>query len=716
MGNISKQDRRTFIKSSVIGSGGLILGFQWLSSCNLDDPATMKVMKDLPSEWIDFNAFLKIGDTGLVTIMSPNPEIGQNIKTSMPMIVAEELDVDWFDVLVEQAPLNTVWYTRQVAGGSQSIRQGWESLRKAGATAKEMLVNAAANRWGIDVSECQVSKGIITNAKGESLSYGELASEAALLEIPSEVKLKNPKEFNIIGKSQSNVDLKGILTGRPLFGLDTYKKGMVYACVMRPPAFGDSLKSYDDTESKSINGVIEIFQFGDKIAVLATSTWQAMKAKNLLKATWESKEKYEDSEYHSLTLTKYTNKLSDKPRRSDGDVIEAFEESEEIFERSYESPFLPHNCMEPMNFYAHVTEDKAELLGPIQTPEWTEGRVAALLGLEKEKIHIQMTRMGGGFGRRLYGDFVLEAAEISKLSGKAVQLVFSREDDMLAGTYRPASKYKFKVGIKNNTLHAYSLAEACFNGEMFGQMPSNFPCGAIDNYRVDCHPIESNITTGAWRAPYANFLAYAEQSFFDELSHHLSKDPVDFRLELLEKAMIDAENKSLSYEPQRMIDVIKLAAEKSNWYKPKSDVNLGFSSYYSHNTYVAEVAEVVLVDGNPKIQKVYCAVDCGIVINPTGALNQIEGGIIDGIGHAMFGDFSFENGKSKSSNFHQYRMIRMKDTPDIEVYFIENQIDPTGLGEPGLPPAGGAIANALAAITGKRMYTQPFIKSLGLQD
>jgi len=712
MGTKTNTDRRNFLKYSVLGTGGLVLGFSYFTACKEDSDSAVRIMKALPDEWTDINAYLKIGNNGLVTIFSPNPEIGQNVKTSMPMIVAEELDVDWFDVIVEQAPFNTEWYTRQVAGGSQSIRQGWESLRKAGATARHLLVEAAAKIWEIEANQCTVSNGIVHHPDGKTLGYGELASEAANLEIPEDIALKKVSDFKIIGKSKTNVDMDGILTGKALFGIDSYREGMLYASVLRPPAFGDSLKSFDDKESKQVNGVEDIVRFGDKIAVLAKDSWAAFKAKARIKAEWTPPDKYEDTAYHNERLSGKLLDRAEEPRRSDGDIDAAFEQADETFERIYEAPFLPHNCMEPMNFFAHVTEEKADLVGPIQTPEWTESRVAELLGMEKEKIEFTLTRMGGGFGRRLYGDFVLEAAEISKLSGRPIQLLFSREDDMLAGTYRPASKYRFKVGIKDGEISAYHLTEACFNGEMFGQMPSNFPCGAIENYRVDTHNTESGITTGAWRAPYANFLAYAEQAFIDELAEKLGKDAVTFRLELLEKAAKDSDSKELSYEPERLAGVIKLAAEKSGWSDYKGTGKLGFSAYYSHNSYVAEVAEVVDSEGRPEIRKVTCAVDCGIVINPTGAKNQVEGGIIDGIGHAMYGNFTFEKGHSPVSNFDRYRLIRIDEVPEIEIHFVKSEIDPTGLGEPALPPAGGAVANALYALKGKRLYKQPFIEAL----
>ncbi len=713
-------NRRDFLRVSALAGGGMLLGFNLLTACRdqvIDKlpPVVAAAMKAMPKDWVGVNVFLKIGENGLVSIMSPNPEIGQNVKTAMPMIVAEELDVDWADVIVEQAPLDTQAFSRQVAGGSQSIRQSWEGLRKAGATARAMLVTAAAQRWGVDAAECRTEKGKVFHPDGTSLSYGELASEAALVAVPAEVSLKQTTDFSIIGHSQRNVDLENILTGKPLYGLDYHREGMCYATALRPPAFGQELVDYDDQAAKAVVGVIEVLRLGDKIAVLATNTWAAMKGQRALKAVWKEKEKLEDTAYHNQELLESLDKLADQPRRLDGDIATAFAEADTVFERTYAAPFLPHSCMEPMNFFAHVTAEKVDLVGPIQTPEWTQNRVAELLKRPKEEVHIGLTRMGGGFGRRLYGDFVLEAAEISQLSGKAVQLVFSREDDMLAGTYRPASQYRFRAAIQAGSLVGWHLTEACYNGAMFDPMPNNFPAGTIDNFRIDSHQLSSNISTGAWRAPYANFLAFAEQAFLDELAQQLGQDPVQFRLDLFERAKQAAVGESNNYEIDKYVGVIRLVAEKAGWGKAAEGVYQGFSAYYSHNTYVAEVAEVVMEAGQPRVKKVHCAVDCGILINPDAAINQIEGGIIDGIGHAMYGDFSFEAGRSPVKNFDQYRLIRIDEAPEIAVYFVESQEDPTGLGEPSLPPAGGAVANALAAATGQRFYKQPFIQEIQLK-
>ncbi|MFT5264339.1 MAG: isoquinoline 1-oxidoreductase beta subunit [Polaribacter sp.] len=705
----TKHNRRSFLRVSAAAGGGMMLGFSWLAGCKpAGEEATKVLAKAIPSEWFDINAFLKIGDTGLITIFSPNPEIGQNIKTSMPMIVAEELDVAWKDVVVEQAPLNSEKYQRQVAGGSQSIRKGWQSLRMAGATARQMLVNAAAKKWEVPATECTTKDGMITNSKGESISYGEIASATAGMEIPTEIKLKDPADFKIIGTDTRNVDIDKIITGEPLFGIDTRVEGMQYACVLRPPAFGQKLVSFDDAATKTVNGVNTVLQFGDKVAVLANSTWAAMKGKKALTAKWKADGKMESTAYHNEEMLKLLDTPAKEPAREDGDIKKAFAEADQVIEKTYEAPFLPHNCLEPMNFYANVTPEKVELVGPIQTPAWTQGRVAKLLERDPSEVTIDMTRMGGGFGRRLYGDFTLEAAEISSLAKVPVQLMFSREDDMTAGTYRPASKYKFRASVKDGKITGYHLT-GTGTGIGSAVRENNFPAGAIPNYLVESHNMETNITTGAWRAPITNFLAFAEQAFFDEVAHITNQDAVQLRLNLFEQAKTKPATE-LEYDADKSIGVIKLAAEKANWGNAPEGRHQGFSTYYSHNTYVAEVAEVEMKDGEPVVKKVICVIDCGIVVNPIAALNQVEGGIIDGIGHAMYGELTFVDGKPQQSNFNNYRMIRMGEQPEIEVHFVKSTNDPTGLGEPTLPPAGGAIANAIHAATGKRLYKQPFVK------
>lgn len=707
--------RRSFIKVSTAAGGGMLVGFTLLTGCKNDqqDILTHVIPDiDMPESWTPINGYIKIGENGVVTIMSPNPEIGQNVKTSMPMIIADELDVDWDQVVVEQAPLDTDKYTRQVAGGSQSIRQGWDSLRKAGATAKAMLLTAAAQQWGIDPAKCHAEKGIITGPDGLKLHYGEVATAASQLDVPDEVALKETEQYSIIGKDKRNVDLKNIITGKPLFGIDTKVDGMKYASVLRPPAFGQSLESYDDTAARAVNGVTDVIRFGNKIAVLADSNWSAIKSKKLLQANWSSSQNLENTTQHDNDLLALLDQDVD-PVRNDGDVAGTFANADQVIERIYEAPFLPHNCLEPMNFFADVSSEKVDLKGPIQTPEWTQSRVAELLGREKSDVHIDMTRMGGGFGRRLYGDFALEAAEISNIAGVPVQLLFTREDDMTAGTYRMATKYKIRAAIKEGKIAGYHITEAAINSNMYGLIPNFFPAYAIDHYRVDNVKKDSQITTGAWRAPYTNFLAFAEQSFFDEVAEITGQDPVEMRIELYEHAKTN-QDEEMQWDADRMAGVLRLVVDKSGYGKSAEGTYQGLSVYYSHNTHVAEVADVKMIDGTPTVTKVTCAVDCGIVINPIAAKNQIEGGIIDGIGHAMYGELTFEQGKPQSSNFDRFRLIRYQEAPHIDVHFVDSDLSPTGLGEPSLPPAGGAVANALYRATGQRIYKQPFIKEVEL--
>lgn len=704
--------RRNFIRTSALAGGGMLIGFNLFTACKeaVEPPIDISQLN-----FNDFNAFIRIADNGYVTIFSPNPEIGQGVKTSMPMIIAEELDVPWEHVNVAQGILDTKNYQRQVAGGSQSIRFGWDALRQTGATARQMLINAAAAKWGVDASTCTASEGVITNANGETLGYGDVVKEAAALEVPEDVKLKDPKDYKIIGTDTRNVDIDKIITGKPLFGIDYKVEGMSYVSVLRSPAFGQKLASLDDSDALAVPGVSEVITFaeGNKIAVLASNTWAAMKGKKALKATWEAEGDLESTEFHDQKLMEILDGDTFETRRNDGNVTKAFAEADQVVERTYESPFLPHNCMEPMNFYADVTDDKIHLVGPIQTPAWTSTRVAELLERNEEDIHLEMTRMGGGFGRRLYGDFALEAAEISNLAKKPVQVVFSREDDMAAGIYRPAIKYRIAASLKDGQITGYHLKEAAINSNMYGLIPHFFPAGCIENYRVDTANYQSDVTTGAWRAPYTNFLAFAEQTFFDELAGILEQDAVQLRIDLLQNVKGTTDER-IEYSGERMEATIKLAAEKANWGQKKEGVYQGFAAYYSHNTHVAEVAEVELNDeGFPVVKKVIAAVDCGIVINPMGAKNQIEGGVIDGIGHAMYGDLAFDGGVPMSTNFDRYRLIRMNETPIVETYFVENGLSPTGLGEPGLPPAGGAIANAIHAATGQRLMNQPFINYIG---
>jgi len=727
-----------------MASGGLILGFSWLNACKPEQAREMAAV-EMPKEWFEINAYLKIGDNGMATILSPNPEFGQNVKTSMPMIVAEELDIDWEQVLVEQAPFNSQLFGRQFTGGSQGIRRGWEGLRMAGATARKMLREAAAQAWQVPVAEVTTSAGVLRHeASGKTAGYGEMAAAAAQLPVPEEVELKEVKDFSIVGHSKKNVDGKEIVTGQPMFGVDYKPEGTLIAMPVFPPAFGLKLKAFDDASVRSMPGIVDVFAiktleddyvrngfdtdtFNEPIIIVGNTTWEVMQAKNALRAEWEPFEPYthmvggrggeqqvtvpaglESSRMHMASMQEMDAKPTRVARR-DGDPEAAFKKAARIVERSYSCPFLAHNCMEPMNFYAHVTDEKADLAGPLQAPELIESTLSARLGLPIEKIDIHLTRMGGGFGRRAYSHHAVEAALASRQVKAPVLLMYSREDDMRFGIYRPAYFARYRAALdENNNLLAFHVKA--------GGIPetplhaNRFPAGAIDNYLAEAWEVPSNITIGAFRAPRSNFIAGAEQSFLDELAEEMGKDPIDFRLELLERAMANPVGENNDYEADRYAGVLKLVRDKSGWGNTPANVSRGVAAYFCHNSYAAHVLDLKIENGRPKVDKVTCAIDCGIVINPDAAANMAEGAIVDGVGNAMFGEMSFSDGRPDKSNFNDYRMIRMVEAPrEIEVHFVQNEIAPTGMGEPPFPPVFGAFANALYKATGTRHYHQPFL-------
>ncbi|MDF2188208.1 molybdopterin cofactor-binding domain-containing protein [Paraflavitalea sp. CAU 1676] len=698
--------RRDFLKWSTFTAGGLVLGFKWSGA----EAQTAEVFAAAPSAApVAMNHYLSIGTDGIVTIFSPNPELGQNILTSFPMIVADELDADWKQVKVLQAPFDKR-FDRQLTGGSGAVPHSWPLLRKAGATARAMLIAAAAKRWGVPESECTASDSfVIHTPSGKKLGYGELATEAAAIPVPTTVKLKDKKDFKLIGTAVKNVANKDILTGKPLYGLDFYREGMLYAMIQRPPSFGTKVKSFDATAVKAMPGIIDVVQTQNGVAVVGKSTWQVMKAKKALKITYEKSGNIESSADHDRIFLEQLDHGKAVVKRQDGDVEAAFKNAAKVVKKDYQCPFLPHNPLEPMNFFAHVKEDGVELVGPCQIPGSARTAVSKLLNIPEDKITLELTRLGGGFGRRLYNDYVVEAAEVSSLVKAPVKLIWSREDDMMGGTYRSAMRYRFEAALddKGNMI-GYKLRGVGMNDNNTTR-EHNFPSGAIDNLLIETINNPTPITTGAWRAPVTNFLAYAEQAFIDEVAQAAGKDPVEFRLELLEKVKAKPVGRT-DYNVNRMIDVTKRVAERSGWGKKKG-VFQGFSVYYSHRSYVAQVAEVVLEKGKPVVKKIYAVADCGQVVNLGGAQQQVMGGIVDGMGHALYGKFTFKEGAAEQNNFHNYRLIRMKEIPEIDLFFVDSGFDPTGLGEPALPPTGGAVANAIFKATGKRMYSQPFLET-----
>ncbi|HEY0770034.1 MAG TPA: molybdopterin cofactor-binding domain-containing protein, partial [Sphingobacteriaceae bacterium] len=538
------------------------------------------------------------------------------------------------------------------------------------------------------------------------LSYGELATEASAMAVPTEVKLKDRKDFKLIGKAVKNVDNKDIITGKPIFGLDFYREGMLYAMVQRPSGFGMKIKSVDAAAAKAMPGIVDVVTFRNNVAVVGKSTWQVVKARRALKVEYEAEAQIESTQDHDRLFKELLDKGEPTVRRKDGDVDAAFKSAAKVVTSEYQCPFLPHAPLEPMNFFAHVKEDGVELIGPCQLPDSARNEVAKVLSIPPEKITLELTRLGGGFGRRLKADYVVEAAEVSSLMKAPVKLIWTREDDMTGGSYRPAVRYRFEAALdKDNNLIGYKLRGVGINAGNCTR-EDNFPSGAVDNLLIESVEHKSPITTGAWRAPITNFLAYAEQSFIDEVAVAANTDPVQFRLNLLDRAKQKPVG-AIKYDIDRMKAVIQLAAEKSNWGKNKN-VAQGFSVYFSHRSYVAQVAEMQMKKGVPELKKIVAAADCGIVVNLSGAYQQVRGGVVDGLGHAMYSRLTFKEGAAEQKNFNSYKLIRMNEVPEIDVHFVDNGIDPTGLGEPALPPTGGAVANAFFKATGKRLRNQPF--------
>ena len=722
-----------------MAGGGLMLSFSWFS-----ESKAAEKLANMAETWSELTGYIKITPENVIKIFCPNPEFGQNVMTSLPMMVAEELDCDWKNVVVEMGVHDNVKLGPQFTGGSNSVRMYWKPLRNAGASARQMLIEAAAQTWGVPASEITMKAGVLSHSSGKSAKYGEMAAKAATIAVPKDPKTKAIKDFSIISKSTKNAEGVKVVTGKPLFGIDYKVDGMLIAMIQHPPAFGMKLKSFDAVAAKKMPGVKDVFSFklyddgfeqggfdtrthNEMVAIVGNSTWQVMNARKKLNIQWEPtgdvKEtmmgrggkrevtvpgRLETTSKQLEMMAEYAKKTA-KQERKDGDPEAAFKNAAQVIERTYNAPFLAHNTMEPMNFFAHVQADKALVAGPIQAPGWMEPTLSKLLSLPADKIEIQMTRMGGGFGRRAYAQYVYEAARISQKVNAPVKLIYTREDDMTYGIYRPMYTATYRAALDANK----NLIGFHVKGGGIPESPihaNRFPAGAVDNYLAESWEIPSNVTIGAFRAPRSNFNAAAEQSFLDEVAEAMGKDPIQLRLDLLKKAKENPVGKNNDYDAARYIGVLELLKEKSGWGKPENaGKKRGVAAYFCHASYAGHVVDMVMKDGQPYVEQVTSAVDCGVVINPDAARNMVQGAVVDGIGNSFYGALTHKDGVAEQNNFHNYRMIRHNEAPKkIDVHFVQNEIDPTGLGEPPFPPVFGAVANALFKTTGKRYYNQPF--------
>lgn len=721
--------RREFLRVSAVAGGGLAIG---LSAA--PDLFAQPVALDDTARVFTPNPFIRITPDGVVTIVAKNPEIGQGIKTSLPMIVAEELEIDFAQVVIEQAPLDPQ-LGRQFAGGSLSTPDNYDLLRKAGATARTMLVEAAAQTWGVPADELTAENGtVVHRASGRRLTYGQLAAKAATLPIPDEksVRLKEPEEFRLLGSRVGGVDNPAIVTGRPLFGIDQVVPGMPHAVYQKCPVFGGKPLGANLDQIKAMPGVKDAFllegtgnYFGllPGVAILADSTWAAFKARAALRVTWDEGAGGAQStagfEARAAELAATPGQIL----RDDGDVTAAFAAAAKVVEARYFYPYLHHATLEPMNAVAWPTPDGGlELLAPTQTPGGAQDLVAQTLGIPKEKIKVRFTRIGGGFGRRLANDYVVEAAAIAQKVGGPVKPTWTREQDTQHGHYRPAGWHHFKGGLDsggNLTAWLDHFVTVGLNndkepGRSAGMSPAEFPGRWVPNYRLAQSIVDTNVPTGPLRAPGSNALAFVIQSFIDELAHAAGRDAVEFRLALLgEDRLVPAPGgRGPAYDTRRMKDVLRLVAEKAGWgRKPPRGSGQGVAFHFSHRGYVAEVAEVTVApDGTLAVPRVTVAVDVGPLINLSGAESQVQGSVIDGLSAAWLQEITLDRGRVQQANFDTYPLLRGLDAPEVDIHFIQSKNPPTGLGEPALPPLPPAVCNAIFAATGKRIRALPLVK------
>jgi isoquinoline 1-oxidoreductase beta subunit len=718
----ASMERRQFLRVGVAAGGGLMISSYFKSG-----GVSAQVLDEQGRALVRLNGHVSIDPDGSVTIMAQNPEIGQGVKTMLPMLIADELDVDWSSVTVEQADLNTDLYQGQFAGGSRATPTHWEPMRRAGAAARQLLLDAAAQNWGVARGELETASGVIHHrSSNRSVPYGEMVTAAAALTAPDPetVPLKDPSDFNIIGTSTANVDIDSIVTGRPLFGIDTVIPGMVYAVFEKCPVFGGKVLEANLDAVRAAPGVQDAFvvEGGTSlrgllpgVAIVGNNWWQVNQARlNVLEIRWdEGATASESSEGYLRQAQTLFGQTPTMPLRDDGDFDSAHAAAVHTVEADYHYPFLSHAPLEPQNCTARFLNGQLELWAPTQTPESGRRLAAQTLEIEETDITLHLTRIGGGFGRRLSNDYLVEAAWIAKvLGGTPVKLQWTREDDVRHDFYRPAGYHRLAGGVNaDGQLVAWRNHFCSFGaGDRFASSASvranEFPAGAVPNMRMGASLIPFGVPTGALRAPGSNGLSFVYQSFLDELAHSAGADPLQFRLNVLAGA-----GSELALNAARMTGVLERVREVSGWGRTDlpPGTGLGVAFHYSHLGYVAEVVQVsVSRGGDLTVDKVWAAVDVGRhIINPVNAENNAQGGAIEGISAALGQEITIAGGRTVQSNFDEYPLIRMRAAPEVDIHFVETDNDPTGLGEPTVPPVIPALCNAIFAATGQRIRQLP---------
>ncbi|MGA8142796.1 MAG: xanthine dehydrogenase family protein molybdopterin-binding subunit [Candidatus Acidiferrales bacterium] len=740
--NTAEVSRRDFLKTSTAGGASLVIGFYWGSAC-VANAATD------PSKNFAPNAFVEIHPNGEIQLWVARSEMGQGVRTSMTMILAEELDADWARVKIEQADADSK-YGDMTTGGSQSVRGSWDPLRQAGAAARDMLITAAAQSWSVPVSECSAIGGSVIEHKktGRRMEYGALAAKAAALAVPKDVPLKGPKDYRIIGTAKPRVDGGHIVIGEAHYGIDTKVPGMLYAVVARPPVFGGRVKKFDAARAQAVEGVKKVVEvpvvempplFGEErpansghqhylwggVAVVADSTWQAIAGRKALTVEWDPGAGAEESSEKQRAACVAMVKGEGKELRKIGDPGKSLESAVKKIEAEYELPFVAHATMEPPNCTADVRDGKCEVWAPTQNSGGMATALASALGISASAITIHITLLGGGFGRRLNIDYGVEAALISKAAGAPVKVIWTREDDVRHDFYRPMSHHRLRAGMDAQgqlISWMHHIAGPTTDGVYVGgDIPdtggteiagTGLPNGIVPNYLLEASFLHTAVPRGYWRGVDTTWNHFAVQSFIDEVAAATGKDPLALRRELIAtKAKPDAGGGDQApVDVARLRHVFDLAAEKSGWGTPlPKGRGRGIAGIAGWGSYIAYVAEVTVAnDGTVKVDRVVCAIDCGQVINPDMVKAQVEGGLVFGLTAALFDEITIQGGQTQQSNFNNYPMMRINDMPRVEVHIVPSHESPGGCGEPPVPSIAPAVANAIFAATGKRLRRLPF--------
>ena len=696
--------RRDFLQVAGTIGAGLVIGFRI--------PNRRGVAPFAPNAW------LRIGTDDSVLVIVDRSEMGQGVTTSLPMLLAEELEADWTKIRFEFAPADKAYINQlfgiQGTGGSSSVRAAWKPLRQAGAQARTMLIAAAAQTWGVEPASCRAEAGAVIHvATHRRLTYGALAQRAAALPVPADVQLKDPKDWRLAGKPTKRLDTRFKVNGTAQFGIDVRVPGMLTAVVARSPVFGGKVTSFDATAAKAIPGVRHVVQISSGIAVVGDGYWPAKQGRDALKVSWDEGPVAQVSSASISSLFAQRATQDGAVARHDGDAVAALAGAAQRVEAVYEMPFLAHATMEPMNCTAHVRAGAVDIWAPTQNQTGVQMVGGQIGGVPPEKVAVHTTYLGGGFGRRFELDFIIEALETSKAAGAPVKVIWSREDDIQHAQYRPANYHQLRAGLDASgrpVAWTHRIVAPSIMARMFPQTVKNGLDGeaveggvglpyAVPNVHVDYQLTDTGIPVGFWRSVNNSFNAFAVEGFIDELASAAKQDPYEYRRTLLANAPRDR-------------GVLELAATNAGWGTPlPAGRGRGIAVYKSFESYAAQVAEVsVSPAGDVRVHRVVCAIDCGMHVNPSTIEAQMQGGIVYGLTAALNGAITIENGRVTQSNFHDYRMLRLAEMPVVEVYIVPSNEAPGGVGEPGTPPIAPAVCNAIFAATGKRIRRLPIGK------